>query len=62
MHLATVYAKTFEGENFRGYKTKHLSLEKFHELHSCKYHKNNEQEPLVCKHTQENFHSKAKNQ
>ena len=25
----TVYGKTFEGENFRGYKKKHLLLEKF---------------------------------
>ena len=25
----TVYGKTFKGENFHGYKKKHLSLEKF---------------------------------
>ena len=31
LHI-TVYGKTFEGENFCGYKKKHLSLEKFRRL------------------------------
>ena len=31
----TVYGKTFEGENFRGYTKKHVSLEKFRGL-ACK--------------------------